>query len=123
MSRTHMREVQESNGDLVDVHYFCSAGCWRDSFAPDRIGPAAAPEDGHPHYVDTIPGLAAGVREGCAACVYDADGRGTACAEHMRGADCSGVTAGGECDDIGADYDVHCAECGVRLNGRIRRLW
>lgn len=37
---THLRDVVDDRGELVDVHYFCSAGCWSDSFAPDRIGPA-----------------------------------------------------------------------------------
>jgi hypothetical protein len=119
MSKIHVREVQASNGDVVDLHYFCSAGCWADSFAPDRIGPATAPEGGHPAWIETLPGLAAGIAESCDRCEYDARGHGQACARHMTGADHSGVTRGGECwDDVDSiDYGVYCAECGVRLNG------
>jgi hypothetical protein len=42
---TYVRDVEEANGDLIDVLYFCSRGCWSDSFAEDRIGPAGGPED------------------------------------------------------------------------------
>lgn len=37
----HIREREDSRGDLVEVLYFCSQGCWRDSFAQDRIGDTA----------------------------------------------------------------------------------
>ena len=43
---THVRYVEESNGDLTDVLYFCSAGCWTDSFDPYRIGLEDATEGG-----------------------------------------------------------------------------
>lgn len=31
---THIRTVEDPRGDLVDVYYFCSEGCWGDSFGP-----------------------------------------------------------------------------------------
>ena len=29
---THIRQVSSGDGNLIDVYYFCSAGCWTDSF-------------------------------------------------------------------------------------------
>jgi hypothetical protein len=112
----YIRESQESNGDLVDVHYFCSRGCWADSFDASRMGPATAPEGGHQAWIETVPGLFAGIAESCSECVYDDRGIGQACARHMQGADHSGLTEGGA-HDCDADYDVYCAECAVLLNG------
>ena len=28
---THIRQVSSGDGNLIDVYYFCSEGCWRDS--------------------------------------------------------------------------------------------
>ena len=28
---THIRQVTSGDGNIVDVYYFCSAGCYRDS--------------------------------------------------------------------------------------------
>lgn len=86
---TYIRETQESNGDLTDIHYFCSYGCWRDSFADDRMGPATAPEGGHPAY--------------CDAGSPDDDSF-------------AGLTSGGSYDGSMPDYDVYCAECGVLMH-------
>lgn len=38
---THIREVEDQDGDLLDIYYFCSKGCYLDSFAADRIGDEA----------------------------------------------------------------------------------
>jgi hypothetical protein len=39
---TYIREVEdETNGDLLDVYYFCSVGCYQDSFDTSRIGDKA----------------------------------------------------------------------------------
>ena len=38
MNGTHVRYQQDNNGDLVDVFYFCSRGCWDDSFREERLG-------------------------------------------------------------------------------------
>ena len=52
---THIREVEDSDGDLLEIYYFCSRDCYLDSFAADRIGddatvggasPCAASEPG-----------------------------------------------------------------------------
>lgn len=29
---TYVRQVSSGDGNLIDVYYFCSGGCWRDSF-------------------------------------------------------------------------------------------
>jgi hypothetical protein len=34
----YIRDIEDEQGDLIDVLYFCSRGCWSDSFAADRIG-------------------------------------------------------------------------------------
>jgi hypothetical protein len=37
---TYIREVRDQRRELLDVFYFCSRGCWRDSFAEGRAGQA-----------------------------------------------------------------------------------
>jgi hypothetical protein len=41
---THRRDLNDSQGDIVDVWYFCSAGCWSDSLR--RVPPAPEGEAG-----------------------------------------------------------------------------
>ena len=36
---THIRQVSSGDGNLIDVYYFCSRGCWVDSF---DVEPASA---------------------------------------------------------------------------------
>lgn len=36
---THLRERLAANGDTTEYFYFCSEGCWRDSFDAERLGP------------------------------------------------------------------------------------
>ena len=50
----HVFDVEDAQGDLVDILYFCSEGCWRDAtargfIAPD--GPGAYP-GGYPDFED-----------------------------------------------------------------------
>ncbi len=35
---THVRHVNDSQGDVVDVLYFCSRGCWKDSLVRIPVG-------------------------------------------------------------------------------------
>lgn len=34
----HIRTFNDDHGNVVEISYFCSAGCYRDSFAADRMG-------------------------------------------------------------------------------------
>lgn len=83
---THIRELHEGTGDLIDVFYFCSRGCWRDSFDVARLGIADARE---PTIELRLAGMCGGLTEGGAA----------PCAA----------------SEAASDREVFCAECGVLM--------
>lgn len=62
---THIREIEDADGDLIDICYFCSRGCYLDSFAADRIGDAAT-EGGASPCAASEPGAEVDVH--CAEC-------------------------------------------------------
>lgn len=49
----HVRYIEDEHGQVEDVLYFCSAGCWADSFAEDRIG--IVPHGTQPHEAGASP--------------------------------------------------------------------
>jgi hypothetical protein len=72
---THVRQVSSGDGNLIDVYYFCSAGCWTDSFdvlpesaEVERGGwsPCSESDSGQDVYCDT-----------CGVLMHAEDGRAT----------------------------------------------
>ena len=72
---THIRQVSSGDGNLIDVYYFCSAGCWQDSFevveeseTVERGGwsPCSESDSDSDVYCDT-----------CGVLMHSADGRPT----------------------------------------------
>ena len=72
---TYIREIEDANGDILDIYYFCSRGCWVDSFDIQRIGDRATEGGAYPCATDDSPH-----DEYCSECgvlMHSEDGRET----------------------------------------------
>lgn len=72
---THIREVNDPNGDVVDIYYFCSEGCWKDSFGP--LDESEAEEGGYSPCAESDCADTDVYCDTCGVLMHSADGRPT----------------------------------------------